>query len=106
MSQTGRSATADGQSFCGKSVITDRSSLTDPKQPYKRLHCGSFCLPRRPFYPRDREYHEPMLTPFGQDIYFADGPSVSFYGFPYSTRMAVIRLSTGKVRVWSLQRER
>lgn len=48
-----------------------------------------------------REYHEPMLTSFGENIYFADGPTVSFYGFPYPTRMAVVRLSTGKVWVWS-----
>ncbi len=42
-----------------------------------------------------------MLNPFGQDMYFADGPTVSFYGFPYPTRMVVVRLSTGKVWIWS-----
>ncbi|MEO6798565.1 MAG: DUF4336 domain-containing protein [Rhodanobacter sp.] len=42
-----------------------------------------------------------MLIPFGQDIYYADGPTVSFFGFPYPTRMAVVRLSTGMVWVWS-----
>jgi hypothetical protein len=42
-----------------------------------------------------------MLTAFGQDLYFADGPAVSFYGFPYPTRMAVVRLSSGKTWVWS-----
>lgn len=42
-----------------------------------------------------------MLNPFGQDLYFEDGPAVSFYGFPYPTRMAVARLSTGKLWVWS-----
>jgi hypothetical protein len=42
-----------------------------------------------------------MLLPFGKDFYLADGPTVPFYGFPYPTRMAVIRLSTGKVWVWS-----
>jgi len=42
-----------------------------------------------------------MLIPFGQDLYFADGPRVSFFGFPYPTRMAVARLSTGKAWVWS-----
>ena len=42
-----------------------------------------------------------MLVPFGKDLYLADGPPVSFYGFPYPTRMAVARLSTGKVWVWS-----
>jgi hypothetical protein len=42
-----------------------------------------------------------MLFPFGQDLYFADGPAVSFFGFPYPTRMAIVRLSTGKLWVWS-----
>lgn len=43
----------------------------------------------------------PMLTPFGENIYFADGPAVSFFGFPYPTRMVVIRLSSGGAWVWS-----
>ena len=42
-----------------------------------------------------------MLIPFGQNLYLADGPTVSFFGFPYPTRMAVARLSTGKAWVWS-----
>lgn len=42
-----------------------------------------------------------MLLPFGQDLYLADGPTVSFLGFPYPTRMAIARLSTGTVWVWS-----
>jgi uncharacterized protein DUF4336 len=42
-----------------------------------------------------------MLVPFGDDLYLADGPEVSFFGFPYPTRMAVARLSTGRVWVWS-----
>jgi uncharacterized protein DUF4336 len=42
-----------------------------------------------------------MLVPFGQDFYFADGSEVSFFGFPYPTRMAIARLSTGKAWVWS-----
>ncbi|MEP7138891.1 MAG: DUF4336 domain-containing protein [Caldimonas sp.] len=42
-----------------------------------------------------------MLVPFGPDLYVADGPTVSFFGFPYPTRMAVARLSTGTVWVWS-----
>lgn len=42
-----------------------------------------------------------MLVPFGPDLYYADGPMVSFFGFPYPTRMAVARLSSGDVRVWS-----
>ena len=42
-----------------------------------------------------------MLVEFGPSIYVADGPMVSFYGFPYPTRMAVVRLSDGSVWVWS-----
>ncbi len=42
-----------------------------------------------------------MLEEFGPSIYMADGPIVSFYGFPYPTRMAIVRLSDGGVWVWS-----
>jgi hypothetical protein len=42
-----------------------------------------------------------MLVAFAEDLYVADGPEVSFFGFPYPTRMAVARLSTGRVWVWS-----
>jgi hypothetical protein len=41
------------------------------------------------------------LVPFGPDIWVAEGPVVSFYGFPYPTRTVVIRLSGGKLFVWS-----
>ena len=43
---------------------------------------------------------EPLLR-FGPEIWIADGPVASFYGFPYPTRMAVIRLSDGSLFVWS-----
>jgi hypothetical protein len=43
---------------------------------------------------------EPLLQ-FGPEIWIADGPVASFYGFPYPTRMAVIRLSSGSLFVWS-----
>ncbi|MEP6938155.1 MAG: DUF4336 domain-containing protein [Rudaea sp.] len=42
-----------------------------------------------------------MLEPFGPSLYVADGPTVSFFGFPYPTRMAVVRLRDGDVWVWS-----
>ena len=42
-----------------------------------------------------------MLQEFGPSIYVANGPSVPFYGFPYPTRMAVVRLSNGAAWVWS-----
>ena len=42
-----------------------------------------------------------MLEPFGPSLYVADGPTVSFFGFPYPTRMAVARLSDGSAWIWS-----
>jgi hypothetical protein len=42
-----------------------------------------------------------MLEEFGPSLYVAEGPTVSFYGFPYPTRMAVAQLSDGDVWVWS-----
>ncbi len=42
-----------------------------------------------------------MLKQFGPSLYVADGPVVSFYGFPYPTRMVVVQLSDGKLWVWS-----
>ncbi len=42
-----------------------------------------------------------VLIPFGEEIWIAEGKVVSFYGFPYSTRQAVIRLATGDLFVWS-----
>lgn len=43
---------------------------------------------------------KPLLQ-FGPEIWIADGPVASFHGFPYPTRMAVIRLSDGGLFVWS-----
>ena len=42
-----------------------------------------------------------MLVEFGPSLFIADGPTVSFYGFPYPTRMAVVRLSDDSAWVWS-----
>lgn len=42
-----------------------------------------------------------MLEEIGPSLYVADGPVLSFYGFPYPTRMAVVRLSDGSAWVWS-----
>lgn len=41
------------------------------------------------------------LLPWGEDLWIADGPAVSFFGFRYPTRMAVIRLSGDGLFVWS-----
>ncbi len=42
-----------------------------------------------------------MLDEFAAGLYIADGPTVSFYGFPYPTRMAVVVLADGSCWVWS-----
>ncbi len=42
-----------------------------------------------------------MLEEFGRSLYVAEGPPVSFLGFPYPTRMAIARLSDGSLWVWS-----
>lgn len=42
-----------------------------------------------------------MLEQFGPSLYTAEGPTVSFFGFPYPTRMAVTRLSDGDIWIWS-----
>ncbi len=44
-------------------------------------------------------YYAPLntLKPIGQDIWIVDGPHISFYGMPFSTRMTVIRLKNGDI---------
>ena len=42
-----------------------------------------------------------MLEEFATSLYVAEGPTVSFYGFPYPTRMALAPLPDGGVWVWS-----
>lgn len=42
-----------------------------------------------------------MLEPFGDDIWIASGPVVTSMAFRYPTRMAVIRLASGKLFIWS-----
>jgi hypothetical protein len=42
-----------------------------------------------------------MLEEFSASLYLADGPIVSFFGFPYPTRMALAQLSDGGLWVWS-----
>lgn len=42
-----------------------------------------------------------MLQEFGPFLYSADGPPVSFFGFPYPTRMAVAKLRSGTLWIWS-----
>jgi hypothetical protein len=42
-----------------------------------------------------------MLEEFAPSLYLADGPTVSFFGFPYPTRMVIVQLSDGNLWVWS-----
>ena len=41
------------------------------------------------------------MQEFGPSLYVVEGPTVSFYGFSYPTRMAVVHLSDGTAWVWS-----
>ena len=41
------------------------------------------------------------LHAFAPQLWLAEGPVVSFHGFAYSTRKAVVRLSDGTLFVWS-----
>ena len=42
-----------------------------------------------------------MLDLLGSDLWVAEGGNVSFFGFAYPTRMAVVRLTSGDLWVWS-----
>lgn len=42
-----------------------------------------------------------MLEARGQDLWLSEGPTVDFLGFPYPTRMAVVRLRGGELWLWS-----
>lgn len=42
-----------------------------------------------------------MLQSFGPRLHIAEGPTVSFFGFPYPTRSAIIELESGGCWVWS-----
>jgi hypothetical protein len=42
-----------------------------------------------------------MLEQLGPDLWIADGGTVSFFGFDYPTRMAVVWLDDGGLWVWS-----
>jgi hypothetical protein len=43
----------------------------------------------------------PLLEPVGEGIWTLDGPAVRAYGFPFPTRMVVVRLSGGGLWLWS-----
>lgn len=42
-----------------------------------------------------------MLNEFAPSVFVAEGPTVSFFGFPYPTRMVVVRLAGGDLWAWS-----
>jgi hypothetical protein len=42
-----------------------------------------------------------VLEPVGKDLWIIDGPVVRAYGFPFPTRMVVVRLSSGGLWLWS-----
>lgn len=43
--------------------------------------------------------YEPLFIPkpFSDNVWIVDGPTIPFYGLPFSTRMTVIRLSSGEL---------
>ena len=41
------------------------------------------------------------LIKFGEDIWLVSGPTLLVAGFPYPTRMVIIRLSDGSLFIWS-----
>lgn len=45
--------------------------------------------------------HLSVLHAIDSDIWYYDGPTVSFYGMPYTTRMTIIRLDDGKLWIHS-----
>jgi len=48
-----------------------------------------------------RRMQTDRLRAFGENLWLAEGPPVSFLGFPYPTRMAVARLADGALWLWS-----
>jgi hypothetical protein len=42
-----------------------------------------------------------VLNPVGEELWTVEGPIVSFYSFPYPTRMAVARLANRQLWLWS-----
>ena len=46
-------------------------------------------------------YTPPVLNPAGEELWTVEGPVVSFYSFPYPTRMAVARLASRQLWLWS-----
>lgn len=42
----------------------------------------------------------PEIHEFGPCIYYVDGPTVNFYGFPYPTRMVLVKLDNDDDGVW------
>ena len=42
-----------------------------------------------------------LLEPIASGIWIAEGLDVCFHGFPYPTRMVIIRLSNGNLWIWS-----
>jgi hypothetical protein len=42
-----------------------------------------------------------VLEPLANNLWLIEGPVVRAYGFPFPTRMAVLRLPDGRLWVWS-----
>lgn len=46
-------------------------------------------------------YGPSPMQPLGGDIWLVEGPTVSFLGLPYPTRMVVVRFRNGDLWIWS-----
>ncbi len=44
---------------------------------------------------------DPLLIPVAPEIWIAEGEPVPFFTIPYPTRMAIVRLASGELWVWS-----
>jgi hypothetical protein len=42
-----------------------------------------------------------VLNPVGEELWTVEGPIVSFYSFPYPTRMAIAQLANRQLWLWS-----
>ena len=42
-----------------------------------------------------------VLRFLGENLWLVDGPVISVYGLPFSTRMAIVRLKDGGLWLWS-----
>jgi hypothetical protein len=75
-------------------------SLVEPTR-IQSVNRNALPSPAEPTIAAASMHASPLLREFGPSLYSADGPTVSFHGFPYPTRMALARLQDDRLWVWS-----